>query len=50
MEGIGGGFIQKQLRDARERLGVISSKSGFDGGWIWSMREVFLESLHQESP
>jgi hypothetical protein len=38
-EGTADGFNRKQLRDARERLGVISSKSGFDGGSIWSLLE-----------
>ena len=36
-EALAAGFLKKQIRDARERLRVVSSKTGFDGGWIWSL-------------
>jgi len=50
IEGRAAGFNRRQVRDAGERLGVISSNSGFDGGRICSLPEVFLEIPHQESP
>jgi hypothetical protein len=31
------GISEKQLRRARGRLGVESAKSGFRGGWEWSL-------------
>ena len=38
-EALAAGFSKKQIRDARERLRVVSSKTGFDGGWTWSLPE-----------
>ena len=38
-EALAAGFSKKQIRDARERLRVVSSKAGFDGGWTWSLPE-----------
>jgi hypothetical protein len=38
-EALSAGFSKKQIRDARERLRVVSSKTGFDGGWTWSLPE-----------
>lgn len=32
------GFSAKQLRTAREALGISASKSAFGGGWEWKMR------------
>ena len=29
------GITDKQLRTARERLGIHPTKSGFEGGWMW---------------
>jgi hypothetical protein len=29
------GFTIKQLRTAKEKLGIKSEKTGFDGGWVW---------------
>jgi AAA domain len=31
------GISPKSLRSAREALGVRPDKSGFDGGWVWSL-------------
>jgi putative DNA primase/helicase len=39
LEALAAGFSKKQIRDARERLRVVSSKTGFDGGWTWSLPE-----------
>lgn len=33
------GVKDKPLRCAREELGVVTKKSGFDGGWLWSLPE-----------
>lgn len=38
-EALSAGFSKKQIRDARERLRVVSSKTEFDGGWTWSLPE-----------
>jgi len=31
------GISSKQLRRARETLGIKPQKAGFDGGWVWKM-------------
>lgn len=34
---IDAGFTKKQVRNARKKLGVISKKSGMQGGWYWRL-------------
>ncbi|MBI4585498.1 MAG: AAA family ATPase [Planctomycetes bacterium] len=36
-EGRAHGWSEKQLRTARERMGVVPSKAGYQGKWIWSL-------------
>ncbi|WP_297926048.1 AAA family ATPase [Metallibacterium sp.] len=31
------GLTEKQLRNARERLGIKPRKAGMDGGWMWEL-------------
>jgi DNA polymerase len=31
------GFTPDQLRRARESMGVVTFKGGFEGGWLWSL-------------
>jgi putative DNA primase/helicase len=38
-EALAAGFTKKQIRDARERLRVTSTKRGYAGGWYWSLPE-----------
>lgn len=34
---IDAGFTKKQVRTARKKLGIISKKSGVQGGWYWRL-------------
>lgn len=34
------GFNERLLQHARERLGVVATKAGFQGAWIWSLPGV----------
>ena len=38
-EGKEAGFTEKQVRTAREKLGITPVKSSFHGGWAWGMPE-----------
>ena len=40
------GFSEMTLRRARRRLGVKTSKDGFEGGWIWSLPP---EDVHEDA-
>jgi len=31
------GFTPDQQRRARESMGVVTFKGGFEGGWLWSL-------------
>ena len=42
-EALAAGFTKKQIRDARERLRVTSTKRGYAGGWYWSLPEGTFE-------
>jgi putative DNA primase/helicase len=49
-EALAAGFSKKQIRNARERLKVASSKKGYREGWFWSLPEgTFSECLHRKS-
>ena len=39
-EGQRRGFSERQLRTAREKLGLELDKSGLDGGWTWELKGV----------
>ena len=36
-EAIEAGISAKSLRTAREALGIKPTKTGFEGGWVWSL-------------
>jgi putative DNA primase/helicase len=38
-EGKEAGFTEKQIRTARERLGITPAKHGYQGAWSWSLPE-----------
>ena len=31
------GYSKKMMRNARKRIGAITKKSGFGGGWVWEL-------------
>ena len=44
------GITEKQLRRARSLLGVETSKSGFEGGWEWSLPKAPLRRRPSNHP
>ena len=36
-EAVEAGISAKSLRTAREALGIKPAKTGFEGGWVWSL-------------
>ena len=38
----GAGFSERTLQRAAERLGVVKSKAGFLGGWLWALPNTAL--------
>jgi AAA domain len=39
-EARGAGITAKSLRSAREAMGIKPTKTGFDGGWVWSLPKM----------
>jgi putative DNA primase/helicase len=39
-EALDAGISSKSLRSAREALGIKPEKTGFEGGWVWSLPKV----------
>ena len=44
------GFTPKQVRSAATRLGVIKTKDGFDGGWLWSLPQGAQDARRCPAP